>query len=419
MPWYSSLDDVKAAWGSFGWTDSGWTQCSTNTSNNYYQFSGQVRIARGDEDLIMVAVRIQIYGKDYEQSKIRTIPLKGRVQIGSAVSTSGEVTCIGSYGAMTTYATRYYVGRANNGTSVYARVVWTDSQTTGWVTKTAGPYRTTYTMGYSSNAPAWAYASNTKTYNEPYYFWNASGWGKTGHTFSRWNTDPNGWGTDYWPGGEYTTNAALTLYAIWTPIPYTLSYNGNGPNGAAVSNLPGSQTKDYGTSYTVSSTVPTCTGYVFSHWNTAANGSGTTYRAGNTITVTGNITLYAIWLNTYAITYNGNGATGGSTTGQTKTHGSSVTIKSNGFTRDKHTFLYWNTKANGTGTRYDPGYVYTTNAALTLYAIWLKNNIPVFYKDSNGVVHQVEKAFYKDNNGNVHECTMYYRDNNGVIHIIS
>ena len=37
------------------------------------------------------------------------------------------------------------------------------------------------------------------------------------------------------------------------------------------------------------------TGYSFAHWNTAANGSGTTYNSGNTFTITAPVTLYAQW----------------------------------------------------------------------------------------------------------------------------
>jgi hypothetical protein len=46
-----------------------------------------------------------------------------------------------------------------------------------------------------------------------------------------------------------------------------------------------------------------------------ANGSGTTYAAGATFTMgTSNVTLYEMWTTnpTYTVTYNGNGATGGS-----------------------------------------------------------------------------------------------------------
>ena len=38
---------------------------------------------------------------------------------------------------------------------------------------------------------------------------------RTGYTFTGWNTDPNGYGTSYTPGGIYTIHSEMTLYAQW------------------------------------------------------------------------------------------------------------------------------------------------------------------------------------------------------------
>ena len=51
-------------------------------------------------------------------------------------------------------------------------------------------------------------------------------------------------------------------------------------------------------------------GYMFTGWNTRANGSGTTYGPDNIGTITSDITLYAQWeLATYTVTFDGNGGT--------------------------------------------------------------------------------------------------------------
>lgn len=49
---------------------------------------------------------------------------------------------------------------------------------------------------------------------------------RSGYTFLRWNTQPDGSGTNYAKGATYTTNANLQLYAIWQPNP-TCSYTPN------------------------------------------------------------------------------------------------------------------------------------------------------------------------------------------------
>ena len=52
----------------------------------------------------------------------------------------------------------------------------------------------------------------------------------------------------------------------------------------------------------------TRTGYTFNGWNTAANGSGTTYANGATYSFAADVTFYAQWTaNTYTVTFDANG----------------------------------------------------------------------------------------------------------------
>ena len=76
---------------------------------------------------------------------------------------------------------------------------------------------------------------------------------------------------------------------------------------------------------------------------------------------------------TYAVTYDANGATGGTVpTSQTKTNGISLTLAANSgsLVRTGYTFAGWNTAADGSGTTYAVGAAYTADAAVDLYAKW-------------------------------------------------
>ena len=150
---------------------------------------------------------------------------------------------------------------------------------------------------------------------------NAASFGlyKTGYTFGGWGTTKTG-GTVFDQNdatlipskinsGIKSGNVSTTLYAVWTPLKYTVAYNANGGSGA-----PANQTKSYGTDLTLSSTKPT---------------------------------------KSFTITYNANSGTVST---------SSKTVNC--------TFKNWNTKADGTGTAYNAGEKYTQNAAATLYAQW-------------------------------------------------
>lgn len=193
-----------------------------------------------------------------------------------------------------------------------------------------------------------------------------------------------------------------TCWMKGDPISYTISYNANGGSGA-----PGSQTKTHGTDLTLSSTKPTRNGYNFSKWTTGKDGSGTSYAPRATYNANASITLYAQWISackwttadacqkanpgytckstgtdgacwdvdkpsTYTISYNANGGSGAPGS-QTKTHGTDLKLSSTKPTRSGYTFVNWNTKSDGSGTNYASGATYSTDANLTLYAIWKTN----------------------------------------------
>ena len=191
------------------------------------------------------------------------------------------------------------------------------------------------------------------------------------------------------------TSATLNVTTNETDYNYTLAYNANGGSGAP-SNQTGSNT---GTSpyytFTVSSTVPTRTGYTFLGWSTSSSATSASYVGGNSFTVTssGTTTLYAVWkANTYTVSYNANGGTG-APANQTKTYNEPLTLRATIPTRTNYTFQGWATSSTGT-VAYQPSGSYTTNAPVTLYAIWYPS-IAVF----DSVTDEIEIG--KTNGGTV------------------
>lgn len=207
----------------------------------------------------------------------------------------------------------------------------------------------------------------------------------TGHTFSEWNTSPDGTGASYSPGGTYATDADVVLYAIWATDTYTVSYNANGGSGA-----PASQTKTYGEDLVLSDMLPTYSGKTFVEWNTAADGTGTSYTPGGTYTANAGATLYAIWTATvYTVTYDANGH-GTAPAAQTKSPGGNVTVAS-AISATGCSFVAWNTKPDASGTRYDPGDTYSADADVTLYAIWVVGVFVVTFDADGGTVSPAQK----------------------------
>ena len=163
--------------------------------------------------------------------------------------------------------------------------------------------------------------------------------------------------------GNGTSSASTTVTVPALPS-YAVSYNANGGTGA-----PGQQTKWYNEALTLSSTKPTRTGYTFQGWATSSGGS-VAYAAGASYTSNAGVTLYAVWkANTWTVTYNANGGTGAPSS-QTKTYGVTLKLSSTKPTRTNYDFLGWGTSASATTVAYAAGANYTSNAAITLYAVW-------------------------------------------------
>jgi len=212
---------------------------------------------------------------------------------------------------------------------------------------------------------------------------------RTGHTFVGWNTEANGSGTSYGENDKFPMGAAnVRLYAQWTIDSYPVTYDGNGSNGGSV---PAKVNHDYNSKVTVQGNTGNLirTGYSFAGWNTEANGSGTSYGAGAQFTMgTQGVTLYAQWnIVSYSVAYDGNGSDGGSVPAVSNhNYGTIVNVQGNtgALVRTGHTFVGWNTEANGSGTPYGTGATFAMDAAnVTLYAQWTIDSYPVTY-DGNG-----------------------------------
>ena len=114
----------------------------------------------------------------------------------------------------------------------------------------------------------------------------------SGHTFTGWNTSANGTGTSFSNGESYSFSSDLALYAQWTATAtFTANFVSNGGFGSisSISNPAGS------TVLLPSGSAMSYVGYAFAGWNTAANGSGTSYAAGSSVVLNANETFYAQW----------------------------------------------------------------------------------------------------------------------------
>ena len=228
---------------------------------------------------------------------------------------------------------------------------------------------------------------------------------REGYTFEGWNNINAGTGTTYQPGATYTVDDDVILFAQWKKVnKYTVTYNAN--NG---SNAPSSQIKTEDVPLTLTTAIPTRSGFEFVGWNTQADGNGTSYQPGSTYTANANITLYAKWVQIFTISYNANGGSN-APSAQTKKYGETLTLSSQKPKRTGYTFNGWYLNSGGTGTSYQPGSKYTANANATLYAKWTANKIYINYYTNGGSLTQdsINRGYYVDSNGLIHKNGVNY-----------
>jgi uncharacterized repeat protein (TIGR02543 family) len=172
---------------------------------------------------------------------------------------------------------------------------------------------------------------------------------------------------------------------------YSVTYNGNASTGGTVP----VDANEYKKGQLV--TIPgnpgalVKAGFSFTGWCTGADGTGSSYAQGQTMTM-GNtdVTLYAKWTQnlTYSVNYNANDAAGGSAPVDTTRYeaGQTVTVPGNtgNLTKTGYAFAGWNTQANGSGITYTQGQTFSMGAIdLTLYAKWTSNPTYTIHYDGN------------------------------------
>jgi len=149
----------------------------------------------------------------------------------------------------------------------------------------------------------------------------------------------------------------------------TVTFDINGGSGT----VPLAKTVDPG----VSITIPngdglSKNGYNFGGWNDNASGTGTNYSVGSSYQPTRDVTMYVKWdAKSYTVTFDINDGSGTAPNPQTADFDSSITLPSgNGIARTGYIFGGWNTLADGMGTNFTAGALYTITGEVTLYAKW-------------------------------------------------
>ena len=257
----------------------------------------------------------------------------------------------------------------NGGTKVDANTIMGNGDVTLYAHWEANPFKNTikhYVMDGDKKFYLFDTTNYTRRYEEKYQL-SASEQGLTvpkGLALNTYGTTHVTGSAKEYPFGTQVTQKAedMEYEFYYKTIDYKVTYNLNGGTNA------NGNKSSYNVLHGFNLETPTKRGYTFLGWYdengqrvTTLNGSidndfknkDDMYNKLNTRTV-GNKVLKARWkANEYTITYDGNGATSGSMSGNVATYDSAYAIQENQYVRKGYTFIGWTTKADGTSDGYD------------------------------------------------------------------
>jgi uncharacterized repeat protein (TIGR02543 family) len=234
----------------------------------------------------------------------------------------------------------------------------------------------TYTVRFMSNyAPDTALYTKTVTVPETTIADFPADPARTGYNFGSWNTQANGSGSVFTAATAVTGN--MTVYAQWDTYSYTVTFNSNSGDTEA---SPAEKTvASPAVNVGALPAPPSRSSYIFVGWNTQADGGGSEFTAGTT--VTGDIRVYARWfLDTsiqYTITFD---AAGGSPATQTQTVTNGSSLGSSNMPpapgREGYIFSGWYTGAEGGSSEFTADTI--VSGDLTVYAWWKTQYLVTF-----------------------------------------
>ena len=224
----------------------------------------------------------------------------------------------------------------------------------------------TYTISYNANGGSGAPASQTKTYGKALTL-SSQLPSREGYDFRGWAKTSNGT-VSYLPGGSYTENSGVTLYAKWELKTFTVTFDANEGTGA-----PGEQTKTYGTALVLPLSLPERTGYIFNGW---ISGKGMRFSPGDSYTENEGTVMTADWLLIrYSVSYDANGGSDAPEE-QKKLYGTALMLSDIVPVRQDYAFIGWGCQSTQEEPDYLPGGLYNDNAELKLYALWVLERVP-------------------------------------------
>lgn len=267
-----------------------------------------------------------------------------------------------------------------------------------------------YTVKFHAN-----YGSGTDTFEDQEFSYGTKQnlasvaslrFAKTGYSFAHWrDSDEN----TYSDGAEVinlATSGEFDLYAVWSPIAYTIAFDGNGAESGSVDSIDA----EYDISYDLPKNGFVRSGFDFKGWRIGSASYGVGDSVSNLTAVAGEtVTFSAVWSELRYVAFDGNGAdNAGAMIDDVMTFDGIETkaLVPNKFEKTGYTFGGWATN-DTTAAALEDVYkdcadVVSTNLWMdagetnVFYSVWQTNIYNVVFKRNGGNGNMAPQTFVYD-----------------------
>lgn len=252
----------------------------------------------------------------------------------------------------------------------------------------------TYTVKFDGNgSTGGTMADQSFTYNTAQEL-TANTYTRTGYTFGGWSTTANGTKVheDKASVQNLTAeqNGTVTLYAVWTPNTYTVTFHG----GAGATGAMATQSFTYDEEKALTTNAFIKDGYTFQGWSKTENGTTVDYTDGQMVrnltdTNNGTVNLYAVWkVQQRKVDFKDTDGTDFDPAITVEVdHGSKVTANTTGYrepTKMGYTFAGWSATQNATTGGQILDQLAAITADTTYYAVWTPNQYTITFNGGTG-----------------------------------
>ncbi len=243
---------------------------------------------------------------------------------------------------------------------------------------------TTYTVTFDTQQGTGGTATTTVTYDQSMPA-SLSAPSRTGYTFNGYFDDQEA-GTQYYTptmqsSKPYDKVVDTQLYARWTPLSFTVTFDANGGDNPDTP----TKTVSYDASYGALPSI-TRTGYTFDGWWTTSGNPVTQITENALVALSADQILYAKWTpNSYKVTFDAEGGEAVDPAFKYVSYDALYGVLPS-TTRTGYTFDGWWTSSGGTGSEMEEDTTVAITAEQVLYAKWTGCQYTITFDANEGIL---------------------------------